>query len=278
MDVNRGAKIAKLMWNKSNILVENVDIDELIWYISKYGKEENILEDNLQDYLYVRKKKKIKGKKIARKFKGLKAVLGNVTQARPNKLKVDEKNNWDKPQKLPSSEVVKKMVGTALEILILTVMGNHIYQFDGKTFLQLSGGATGLDLTGELADIIMLWWDGEFLAKLNGLAIHVDLYKRFKDDINLILDDILAGASYSTVQNEILYENFTFGQTYEKYSGKSLQEIYQLRQKENNEENTLSILKKVAESIKPRFNFNLIFHFHHGNANLPILIVKVCLN
>ena len=66
IDVNRGAKIAKIMWNKSNILVENLDTDELIWYISKYGKEENILEDNLEDYLYVKKKKKMKGKKVAR--------------------------------------------------------------------------------------------------------------------------------------------------------------------------------------------------------------------
>ena len=111
-----------------------------------------------------------------------------------------------------------------------------------------------------------------------GWWIQVDLYKRFKDDINLILDDILAGASYSTVQNEILYENFTFGQTYEKYSGKSLQEIYQLRQKENNEENTLSILKKVAESIEPMIKFTCDFPSAHDDGKIPILDVKVWLS
>ena len=74
----------------------------------------------------------------------------------------------------------------------------------------------------------------------------MDLYKRFKDDTNLILDDICAGARYSTVQNDIVYENFTFGQTFDKYKGKSLEEIYQLRKDENYEENAMNILKQVA--------------------------------
>ena len=74
--------------------------------------------------------------------------------------KVDEKNNWDKPQKLSSSEIVKKVVGTALEILILTEWVITSTNIMRETFIQFSGGATGLDLTGELADTIMLWWDG----------------------------------------------------------------------------------------------------------------------
>ena len=37
IDAKRGAKIAKMMWNRSKIDVENLNISELVWYISKYG-------------------------------------------------------------------------------------------------------------------------------------------------------------------------------------------------------------------------------------------------
>ena len=107
---------------------------------------------------------------------------------RPKKIK-DEKSKWDKPKKYPNKEVVRKLVGNALEILILTVMGSHMYQFNGQSRLQLKGGATGLELTGELSDLIMLWWDEEFLRQLKNLSVEVGLYTRFKDDLTVKLKD-----------------------------------------------------------------------------------------
>ena len=41
------------------------------------------------------------------------------------------------------------------KILTLTVMGSHMYQFNGQCRLQLNSGAIGLELTGELADLLM---------------------------------------------------------------------------------------------------------------------------
>ena len=36
-----------------------------------------------------------------------------------------------------------------------TIMGNHLYQFDGKVYRQEEGGPIGLELTGIVADIVM---------------------------------------------------------------------------------------------------------------------------
>ena len=46
------------------------------------------------------------------------------------------------------------------------------------------------DLTGEICQIVMLLWDLQFLKKLSQLGIQADLYKRYVDDLILILDAI----------------------------------------------------------------------------------------
>ena len=102
------------MWNRSKIDVENLNIEELVWYTSKYGMKENIEEDRLSDYLYTRKQKKAK-KKVGFKQKGLKVANGIDTLARPKKqIKKNEKLNWDRPKKYPSKTVLRKLVGNAL--------------------------------------------------------------------------------------------------------------------------------------------------------------------
>ena len=70
--------------------------------------------------------------------------------------------------------------------MILACMKSHLYQFKGKVRLQKNGGPTGLDLTGELADLFMLWWDQEFLDILEKLSIETDVYARFKENIDLV--------------------------------------------------------------------------------------------
>ena len=119
------------------------------------------------------------------------------------------------------------MVGSALEILILTVMESHMYQFNGQFRLQLKGGATGLELTGELADLIMLWWDEEFLNQLKNLSVEVGLYTRFKDDISVFIEALSEEISYSEMHKEFIYESNTFGEIFKKYKGQSFQKIYE---------------------------------------------------
>ena len=87
-------------------------------------------------------------------------------------------------------------MGVALQCLVVTCMKNHVYRFKGQRILQLSGGSTGLDLTNELADLYMVWWDSEFQSLLETVNISLHLYTRFKDDVGLIADDVTFGSIF----------------------------------------------------------------------------------
>ena len=65
-----------------------------------------------------------------------------------------------------------------------------MYLFNGVNRVQKKGSGTGLDLTGEVSDLYLLWWDSEFEKKLAELEIFLDLNLRFKDDINEICDEL----------------------------------------------------------------------------------------
>ena len=52
------------------------------------------------------------------------------------------------------------MFGKALEIMLVTCMDSHIYQFENIIRIQ-QGGPIGLKLTGKIADRLMIDWDKE---------------------------------------------------------------------------------------------------------------------
>ena len=83
----------------------------------------------------------------------------------------------------------KTMVGLALEVGIQACMKGHMYQIDGKVFLQTDVGPIGLELSGSLARVIMLLWDQELLRRLDKAAANTlwDLfaYLRYVDDGNM---------------------------------------------------------------------------------------------
>ena len=160
-------------------------------------------------------------------------------------------------------------------------MRGHLYQFKGKFRLQKVGGATGLDLTGDLADLIMIWWDEQFLKILETLSVDVGLYKRFKDDINLILGVIPGGLGFSKEFMEIIYENCYFGDTEEnlslKFGGKSFTEIYEEKRK-SIESQTIKVVKNIADSIEPMIQFTCDVPSNHIDGMLPVLDVKAKLD
>ena len=80
-------------------------------------------------------------------------------------------------------------------------MSLHDYVFDGNIIRQKGGGSIGLDLTGVVADIYMDYWDEKFKEVLQNSNILVKLYKRYKDDINLVLE-IDYNAEVDRAENE----------------------------------------------------------------------------
>jgi hypothetical protein len=81
------------------------------------------------------------------------------------------------------------------------VMTNHAYRFDGKIYKQAKGGPIGLDLTGSIAQVFMIWWDREFVKLTVQVRIELFMDTRYVDDIDVALPPAAPGARY--VEGEI---------------------------------------------------------------------------
>ena len=58
-------------------------------------------------------------------------------------------------------------------------------------------------MTGELGVVFMSWWDKQFLEKLRRIGIETLLYKRYVDDINIVMVAPDAGLNYIDGEMEI---------------------------------------------------------------------------
>ena len=209
----RAAEIARMMWSESSLDPGEINVDELAFYIGKFTPSDILESSGMRDFVYNKKVVKKTRKKWTKK----QFEAEERAKKKKNKKKVkDPKENWEKPVRNPSKLEIKSLLGIALQTLILAVMTGHIYQFKGKARLQAMGGPTGLDLTGELADLIMIWWDRTFLKLMADMSIEIDLYKRFKDDINLIMDAISPGVQYNKKFDELIYPTDWFKLNYEE--------------------------------------------------------------
>ena len=117
----------------------------------------------------------------------------------------------------------------------------HDYVFDGDIIRQKSVGSIGLDLTGVVADMYMGHWDNIFIKRLSEKGIHPKLYKRYKDDIDLVIEN-------------------------KKENGKS--------QKEK-EMKTLEECIKIADSIHPSIKMTGDIPSNYDDKRLPILDLRV---
>ena len=84
-----------------------------------------------------------------------------------------DKCQWEMPPRKPVQAEKQRMFAVAVCIGIKVVMENHIYKFDGELRKQQEGVPIGVELTGALVDLFMLYWDRKFLTKLQEINIHV---------------------------------------------------------------------------------------------------------
>ena len=104
---------------------------------------------------------------------------------------------WIKPKRHPTTREQRTLFGKALEIMIITCMDNHVYQFGNKVRIQKQGGPIGLKLTGEIADCLMIDWDKKLLLELKKYRMVPEVYTRFKDDIEIAIESIEKGRNPS---------------------------------------------------------------------------------
>ena len=149
------------------------------------------------------------------------------------------------------------MLGRSMEVMVDTIMSNHIYQFDSRVFRQVEGGPIGLEITGVLARLVMLWWDGKFLAQLQKLKIPVWLYLRYVDDYNLAIWAFPPGTRIQegklTIQQEEIENDLLIP----------------------DDRRTALLLKEVANQISPMIEMKEDVSSNYPNGKLPILDLEV---
>ena len=222
----------------TEIDIQGVDFDELGLYIALNRNQYEINELGLREYCPMRK-----------------YSMG----ARPNiksyglKLSKNERFlSWHVAEKQPTvqqKEIRKKMITEAIRIILIYIMKNHIYEFDNKIYKQKEGGAIGVELTGTMAQIFMVWWDRKFkeISKENAM-LEILFYKRYVDDINVIVK-IPEGI-----------ENIK--------TGRSKIEI---------ERDVMEIVKDTGNQIHRSIEIEVDYPSNHRDRKLPILDLKVWL-
>ena len=96
-----------------------------------------------------------------------------------------------------TEDLKRRMLVEAVRVVLKTMLETHTYEFAGVTRRQTKGGAIGMELTGVLAQIFMVWWDRQFTMKLSIIEIRLKIHERYIDDSNLAAKQTEKGARYN---------------------------------------------------------------------------------
>lgn len=164
---------------------------------------------------------------------------------------------WVFPDMNEQSDLVKrKLMTQALKIILTLIMKNHIYIFDGKLRMQSEGGPIGMELTGVIANVFMLWWDKQFKNKTRNIGISNKLYERYVDDINIGTEATEKGTRFDGTM--------TIDQ-------KSIEEDENVEK----DERTMKVLKQIGNSIHPSIQLEIDYPTNNEDGKLRILDLKV---
>ena len=147
---------------------------------------------------------------------------------------------WIFPRRKPGNVTLRKMFCLAIKCMIKVTMKNHDFQFDGTIYRQSSGGSIGLDLTGVLSDVYMCHWDKILIERCEAIGLLIMLYKRYKDDVNVLIDPV-----------ETVIENST------------------------DDKLIMAKMKEIADGIDPCLKVSTDYCSNHSDMKTPILDLKV---
>ena len=107
---------------------------------------------------------------------------GDTTQELYSKREIDEEGSeievdskWCKVRGIMTRTDKRKLLKKVLELGIMTLMRNHIYQFEGKSRVQREGGSIGIAVTGVIARIRMMRWSRLFKEKCKSNNLDLEL-------------------------------------------------------------------------------------------------------
>ena len=239
LDVDFTAEVVAKAFRESEYQVKGVDYTEVGLYLSLNLSENELIDAGIADVCPTRKNKRGRPPKIT----GCAVDKGIDKRYAP----------WNKPKRTPDDVTCKKMLSEALKVAIKFIMKNHVYRYGDEMKKQTKGGPIGLELTGELAGVFMSWWDKEFLKELRRIGIEILMYKRYVDDVNIIMVAPNAGLDY--IDGRVV--------------------VNEERRSISEDENGMTLLKKVGDSIHKSIQLEADYPSRHEDHKLPLLDIKM---
>jgi hypothetical protein len=145
----------------------------------------------------------------------------------------------------------------AMKVVLIFIMKNHVYNFNGDIKKQMKGGPIGLELTGVLAQIFMIWWDRRLVKDISESGLNIHMYKRYVDDINIVMEAPDMGARY--VNGSVVITEYTKDEDRER----------------ENDERCMKFVRSVANCIHPSIQVEVDYCSNYQDRKLPILDLKV---
>ena len=138
------------------------------------------------------------------------------------------------------------MQSEALQVVVKHIMKTHVYKFGDKIKKQTQGGPIGLELTGDLAQVFMMWYDSQLRSKLEERGIKVLMYQRYVDDINMVME-------------------------------RPKENVLPKREEMDTKDDTrtMQIVKEIGDSIHSSMRLDTDTPSQHEDQKLPILDLKV---
>ena len=227
----------KEMIEMSGLEIENVNWREVSKYIAVMVPAEVIEKEGLTVVIPKRKKKRTR------------KITINYLRSKNN----DDK--WTIGRK-PGVRQKQKMLALAISTGVKVVMSNHTYRVGDQSYLQTSGGAIGLELTGAVSRAFIWRWDKRYLEKIRKAGLCMRLYERYVDDSNQVAEIPPANTKYNAQTGKMVKDdNPVPGET--------------------DEQRTARTFKEIANHVQDSIVMEEDYPGRNSDGKLPILDMKV---
>ena len=248
-------KILSTMIMRTEVVVDQVDWQEVGVYLATTHSQQEIDQMNLSEVV-PRWRHRPQGGGNRPGITGNRALLGRKEE--------EEEQSWLQPQRQPSEEEKKRMWTAAVVEGVMGVMTNHTYRYNKQTKRQQDGGSIGNVLTGEVADVVMAFWKGEFVKLATEATSH--LMENFLMDTGIYVDD-----------DFLTYEFLPPGTRWCNETKKMLihEDLVEADLDEKEDVRTMRQISLMADSICPVLKTTFDCPGLQENGKMPLLNLEV---
>lgn len=233
---------------ETDIEWDNVSTKDLTRYVALTVDRTKVVEAGLEEVVPIPKSR---------------TTINSFANPRGKAKETNGDNQFNTVEREPTNDEMKNLIAMALEVTVIECMEKHFYKIGGKMYQQSSGGSIGSALTGETSRIHMLRWDRIFVNKIQKLGIKLLLYKRYVDDVVIVLPMINKGWMYDKMTDKMIYR------------GNDDDDDLTEESEADKEKRTMTIIREIANTIDPQIQMTIDYPSNHEDKKMPVLDLKV---